>query len=99
MVESRRINRTARRRALKEMVSLAKRRPCLDCDQSYPHYVMDFDHVRGEKIGHIAVLVHECVPIVMLEEEIMKCDVVCANCHRERTFSRIECEVGEQPPC
>jgi hypothetical protein len=42
---------------------------------------MDFDHVRGEKLG--------CVPQMSSVERILaeaaKCDVVCANCHRIRT--------------
>ncbi len=28
------------------------------------------------------------VRFVILLEEVAKCDIVCANCHRERTFQR-----------
>lgn len=66
------------------LVEEAKSKPCADCGKSYPPYVMDFDHVRGEKhdcVGHLKV--NE--PSKLLEE-ISKCDVVCSNCHRERTY-------------
>jgi hypothetical protein len=67
----------------------AKSVPCADCGHSYPHYVMDFDHREGEiKLFNIASRVRGNVTAPRLEairQEIAKCDVVCANCHRERT--------------
>lgn len=63
-----------------------KERPCMDCGQSYPHYVMDFDHVRGTKAANVARMV--ACSIEKLLKEIDKCDVVCSNCHRKRTFQR-----------
>lgn len=61
--------------------------PCSDCGLKYPHYVMDFDHVRGKKRFNIAST--SSIPSMRaLEEEIAKCDVVCSNCHRHRTFMR-----------
>jgi hypothetical protein len=27
--------------------------PCSDCGVQYPYYVMEFDHVRGEKVANI----------------------------------------------
>jgi hypothetical protein len=61
--------------------------PCMDCGQRYPHYVMDFDHVRGEKVANVANLVHRNMTL-QIWKEIEKCDLVCANCHRCRTFNR-----------
>lgn len=63
-----------------------KQEPCFDCGLKYPPYVMDFDHVRGEKkfnVGHIRY--HS---LEKLLEEISKCELVCSNCHRERTHQR-----------
>jgi hypothetical protein len=78
-----------RRRGLGERVAELKDRPCMDCGGSFPSYVMDFDHREGEeKIGGIANLVHSG-NWVKLEAEIAKCDLVCANCHRIRTFTRM----------
>jgi len=70
------------------MVRSAKSVPCVDCNQSYPYYVMQFDHVRGEKVDSISRLI-SCRRYHLVKEEIAKCEVVCANCHASRTFSRM----------
>ena len=64
-----------------------KSQPCADCGISYPPYVMDFDHVRGKKefnIGENALF----LAWSRVETEIAKCDIICSNCHRERTHKR-----------
>jgi len=66
----------------------AKSHPCTDCGRVYPSYVMDFDHVRGEKIGEVGQMIHRRWEII--EAEIAKCDLVCSNCHRMRTHERKE---------
>src|SRR6266496_1078194 len=77
-------NRAARQRSRKLLENL-KQGPCMDCGVQYPHYVMDFDHVRGVKVSGLAELAGKSrAPKVMLAE-VAKCDLVCANCHRERT--------------
>lgn len=48
---------------------------------------MDFDHVRGDKISNISDMMG-CFGWDAIEQEIAKCDIVCANCHRERTWKR-----------
>lgn len=56
--------------------------PCVDCGESDP-IVLEFDHVRGvkkEKVSHRARISLQAV-----KEEIAKCDVRCANCHRRKT--------------
>lgn len=81
--------RSARQReSLREVVAKAKNRPCMDCDQTFPPYVMDFDH-RGDKDGNVADMVQRSVSVQRLTTEIAKCDVVCANCHRIRTYGLI----------
>jgi len=61
--------------------------PCLDCKQSFPTYVMQFDHLpQYEKLFCIAVG-HD-YGTEKLMKEIDKCEVVCANCHAERTWQR-----------
>lgn len=59
--------------------------PCADCGQSYPSCVMDFDHVTGRKLGNIS-LVARSWSLEKLIKEIAKCQIVCSNCHRIRTF-------------
>ena len=77
--------RRKRRRANRQLVTSAKLQPCADCGGSFPAYVMDFDHVRGTKVGNVSEMVGH-VPAAVLLAEIAKCDVVCANCHRIRTY-------------
>lgn len=63
-------------------------KPCADCQKSYPHYVMDFDHVRGKKIDNVADIMRVNMSRKKLWDEIAKCDLVCSNCHRARTHKR-----------
>lgn len=72
----------ARNRLLLER---AKDVPCADCGKRYPPFVMDFDHVRGTKRANVSLLAGSGATEAAIEAEIAKCDVVCANCHRERT--------------
>jgi len=55
----------------------------------FVHYVLDFDHRSGTwKRANINVLAKRGVAIEILEDEMTKCDLICANCHRIRTFER-----------
>jgi hypothetical protein len=60
--------------------------PCADCGNPDPR-VLEFDHVRGEKDFQLQTA--KSKPLAEILEEIQKCDVVCANCHRLRTQARI----------
>lgn len=57
---------------------------CFDCGKRFHYSQMDFDHVRGEKIGPVSQM-KSCKAVL---EEAAKCDVVCANCHRKRTHQQ-----------
>jgi hypothetical protein len=59
--------------------------PCVDCGESDP-VVLEFDHLRDKKFD-IASGIHYR-PWALILEEIAKCQVVCANCHRRRTAKR-----------
>lgn len=80
------LDRVARNvQKLKDLAREAKSVPCLDCGVSYPYYVMDFDHRDPQtKVANVSTLVIKGNRQMLLEE-IAKCDVVCANCHRVRT--------------
>lgn len=71
-----------------------KENPCMDCNQQYPYYVMDFDHVRGKKEFNISSISCRNCSFEKILEEIRKCDLVCANCHRIRTFKRRRGSLG-----
>ena len=69
------------------LIQKYKSKSCTDCNKSYPYYVMDFDHVRGVKEFDLSKASLRFSDKRILDE-IAKCDVVCSNCHRERTFKR-----------
>lgn len=60
--------------------------PCVDCAESDP-VVLEFDHLR-EKRKEVSVLVNSGARWPLVEAEIAKCAVRCANCHRIRTGQR-----------
>jgi hypothetical protein len=62
--------------------------PCADCGVRYPPHQLEFDHVRGTKVADVSRLATRPVGVKRLLEEIAKCEVVCANCHRLRTWCR-----------
>lgn len=71
------------------LILVAKAKPCKDCDVQYPVYVMQFDYRPGEKKEfEISRALSSPVSMVRLLAEILKCDVVCANCHAVRTWTR-----------
>ena len=82
-VAGRRRRRTQRH---KRLIEELKSQPCTDCGQSFPPFVMDFDHV-ADKTGEVGRLV-STYGTGRLLAEIERCEVVCANCHRIRTFGR-----------
>lgn len=78
-----------RQRKAEQKIEIRKYKevPCTDCGVQYPFYVMQFDHVKGEKLGNISQFVSNRQWKRALEE-IEKCEVVCANCHMERSYQR-----------
>jgi hypothetical protein len=71
----------------RKYVRQAKNVPCMDCGISYPYYVMDLDH-REPSSKHKNVSSMMKYPTALVIEEVSKCDVVCSNCHRERTWGK-----------
>jgi 5-methylcytosine-specific restriction endonuclease McrA len=59
---------------------------CTDCGEP-DIVVLEFDHLR-DKTAAVSALVHQGVSWERVLEEIAKCEVVCANCHRRRTARR-----------
>ena len=77
-------------RVRQEWINTFKDKPCADCGRNFPTCCMDFDHVRGEKLKGIGRMM--TFSEVRVLEEVAKCKVVCACCHRVRTHpSRETC--------
>lgn len=60
---------------------------CVDCGETNI-IVLEFDHVRGQKIKAVTALMRNAVSEKTLISEIEKCEVRCANCHRIKTEER-----------
>jgi len=82
-------NRTLRRKSKQRewIRNLKEKTPCADCKNYYPGVCMDFDHLPGkgktENVGRMPGK-----PDELIQQEIDKCEIVCANCHRIRTNAR-----------
>lgn len=61
--------------------------PCVDCGGIFPPECMDFDHLR-DKVDGVSAMAYAGRVWTEIEEEIGKCELVCANCHRTRTRRR-----------
>lgn len=69
---------------------IKEEQPCADCKTNYPYYVMDFDHVDGAAKEGLVSYFCKTGRIGAMKREILKCEVVCANCHRLRTHARMQ---------
>jgi hypothetical protein len=71
------------------MDSLKEGIPCADCGNTYPTYVMEWDHLPGVLkrlvLADTRRAAHSRKRIL---PELEKCELVCANCHREQTFGK-----------
>lgn len=89
-------NNKAAKKAKAAYIAQVKSVPCMDCEQSYPSFVMDFDHRPGEiKLEEPGRLIFSSWKKLLAE--LAKCDVVCANCHRIRTFTRRNLDTSSKP--
>lgn len=80
-------------RSTRGLIRRLKDVPCSDCRARYPSWVMEFDHVRGNKLFNVSTNLRSRGRAQLLAE-ISKCEVVCANCHRDRTFHRMVDRLG-----
>ena len=78
----------AKRRAEnRALIMELKSVPCTNCGVAYPPWVMEFDHVRGKKLFNVSEgLAHRADALLA---EAAKCEIVCSNCHRDRTYRRL----------
>lgn len=67
------------------LVAFLREHPCADCGETDP-VVLEFDHLRDKKFNVAAGLRDREWQSVL--DEMAKCEVVCANCHRRRTARR-----------
>lgn len=88
-------NRAKRRRARRQWLrSLKEGRPCTDCGGIFDPVAMDWDHINPSNKSF--TIMKDLVGGLQRKEvvlaEIAKCELVCANCHRVRTWKRLQAQ-------
>lgn len=73
-------------RKRREELNRIKCNPCSDCGVQYSPWVMQFDHREPSKKTFAVSQIN--LGYTRLKNEIAKCDLVCANCHAERTHKQ-----------
>lgn len=89
-------NRVQQRRAVKiclrrraDWLTSLKTRPCADCAGVFDPVCMDWDHLpEYDKLMDISAMVRAVYSKTRILQELAKCELVCANCHRLRTKRR-----------
>ena len=86
--------RKQRHNKRKQYIISKKNAPCADCGGTFPEYCMDFHHEDEEskdgmlKQNNGSMLVRmQKWSIARIDEEMSKCVILCANCHRIRHHS------------
>lgn len=74
--------RVARNSATQFIYEYLMKNPCVDCGEA-DIIVLEFDHVTDDKRASVSNLKKSSLKAV--KEEIEKCQVRCANCHRRKT--------------
>ena len=79
--------------AVQQQLAELKAVPCADCGGVFPPWVLDFDHVRGAKLLNVSRGYR--VGLKRMLDEASKCEIVCSNCHRERTHKRLNAPIAQ----
>ena len=56
--------------------------PCVNCGES-DHRCLDFHHTNPEDKDYDVAVLYKCGSKSLIEKEIKKCIILCANCHRK----------------
>lgn len=84
------ITAKTRKENQKKLFEYYSTHPCIDCGNQNP-IVLELDHRDGvDKFKNISKLIANAYSWDRIEEEILKCDVRCANCHRIRTAKQLD---------
>jgi hypothetical protein len=73
-------------RAHARMLLYIRSVPCPDCRQTFSPFAMEFDHRDPREKRFVVTRMVGRSSVARILEEVAKCDVVCANCHRMRTY-------------
>lgn len=79
--------RSKTRRDVARDYVLSRLTECADCGETNK-VVLEFDHVTGVKIAGISYMARNGFSVEDIAMEMLKCEIVCSNCHRIRTAKR-----------
>ena len=77
----------SRNKIVKYIQEYKSKHGCFDCKENYPYWILEFDHLSDKKFT-IAKYKNYSTSLEKIKKEIEKCEVVCSNCHKNRTFNR-----------
>jgi hypothetical protein len=80
--------RIVRHERQKWNIELKDGKECTDCRRAFPYYVLHWDHITNDKVTNVSKMIMQACSKEKILKEIAKCELVCANCHAERTFNR-----------
>lgn len=71
----------------RRLVYSLKNKPCADCFGWFEPCQMEFDHLPGyHKKFTMGNTLSRAIKTILIEAK--KCEVICSNCHRLRTYRR-----------
>lgn len=76
-------NRKQRKVLRNYLFEILSKSQCIDCGEK-DIIVLDFDHVSDKKFG-ISLMFRHRHSVKSISDELKKCVVRCANCHRRKT--------------
>jgi len=94
--------RQYRQKIKQYIIDIKSATACHDCGIHWPFYVMQFDHVTGIKEFDLWRAGDSICSLTRINQEIAKCEIVCANCHAIRTYKRNllnNAELQNSPAC
>lgn len=83
--KSKRRNIKLRLKTIEYLAQYLKSHPCVDCGET-DILVLEFDHIsKTNKTEEVNKIVSSRSSLLKVMNEIEKCQVRCANCHRRKT--------------
>lgn len=83
-------NKKRRRNLQVMLIEYLSNKGCVDCGEKDP-VVLEFDHIDPEtKTASVSNMIRHLRNVDKVHEEINKCEIRCANCHKRRTAKQFK---------
>lgn len=81
-------NRQTKLRIKERLDKYKLEKGCIQCGYNKCSEALDFDHIGNNKTDCVSNMMRHGLAWSTILAEIDKCELVCSNCHRERTVKR-----------